>query len=194
MKTDVEGKAEFSFRPERDGYYRMAWQSSQNIAKRDKFLPLIQTEAYVFVAKNATTDIGYRHGGVEIIVDKDTLRAGQTTPLMLMVPASDRYVLFSVEGEDLYSYQLVHVTGTAKLIQLPIEEKHIPNVFLTAAMVSDGQLSLDSKQVVVPPIEQFLAVDLKADREQYQPREEGWLSITQETPITNRCPLKSHSA
>ncbi len=45
---------------------------------------------------------------------------------MLSVPTSDRYVLFTVEGEDLYSYQLVHVTGTVKLIELPIEEKHVP--------------------------------------------------------------------
>ena len=36
----------------------------------------------------------------------------------------------------------------------------------------------DTKQVVVPPVQQFLSVDVKADREQYQPREEGTLSIT----------------
>ena len=87
-------------------------------------------------------------------------------------------MLFSVEGEDLYSYKLVHVTGTAKLIELPIEEKHVPNIYLNAAMVSDAQLFVDTKQVVVPPVQQFLSVDVKADREQYQPREEGTLAIT----------------
>ena len=45
-------------------------------------------------------------------------------------------------------------------------------------MVSDAQLFADTKQVVVPPVRQFLAVDVKPDREQYQPREEGTLSIT----------------
>ena len=192
MKTDAEGKAELSFRPERDGYYRMQWQSSQNSSRRDKFLPPINAEAYVFVATNATTDLGYRYGGVEIIVDKDTFRAGQTAPIMLMVPTNDRYVLFSVEGEDLYNYQLVHVTGTAKLLQLAIEEKHVPNIFLNAAMVSEAQLSVDSKQVVVPPSDRFLAVDLKADREQYQPREEGTLSIT--TRDTNGKPVSTEVA
>jgi len=97
---------------------------------------------------------------------------------MISVPTNDRYVLFSVEGGDLYSYQLVHVTGTAKLIELPIEEKHVPNIFLSAAMVSDTQLFVDTKQVIVPPVQQFLSVDVKADREQYQPREEGSFSIT----------------
>src|SRR6266404_8275662 len=116
--------------------------------------------------------------GVEITVDKDTFRAGQTAPVMLSVPTNDRYVLFSVEGEDLYSYKLIHVTGTAKLIELPIEEKHVPNVYLNAVMVSDAQAFIDTKQVVVPPVRQFLSVAVKSDREQYQPREEGTLAIT----------------
>ena len=57
---------------------------------------------------------------------------------MISVPEPDRYVLFSVEGEDLFSYRLVHVTGNTKLIELPIEEKHVPNIYLSALMISDG--------------------------------------------------------
>lgn len=178
LKTDAEGSAQLNFVPERDGYYRIAWESSQGTAKRGRFLALVTAETTVFVASNATTELGYRPGGVEIVVDKDTFRAGQTAPVMISVPTNDRYVLFSVEGEDLYSYQLVHVTGTAKLIELPIEEKHVPNIFLSAAMVSELQMFIDTKQVIVPPVQQFLSVEVKADREQYQPREEGSFSIT----------------
>ncbi len=178
VKTDKGGAAQLNFTPEREGYYRVAWQSSQGGDRRNRFLPPVKAETAVFVATNATTELGYRPGGVEIVVDKDTFRTGQTAPVMLSVPTNDRYVLFSVEGEDLYSYQLVHVTGTAKLIELPIEEKHVPNIYLNALMVSDAQLFADQKQVVVPPVQQFLSVDVKADREQYQPREEGTLNIT----------------
>jgi uncharacterized protein YfaS (alpha-2-macroglobulin family) len=184
IKTDAEGSAQLQFNPEREGYYRVSWESSQSsqplpaAAKRDRFLPPIKAETYVFVATNASSDLGYRHDGVEIIVDKDTFRAGQTAPIMLSTFTDDRYVLFSVEADDLYSYKLVHVSGTAKLIELPIEEKHVPNIYLNVAMVSDAQLFEDTKQVVVPPVQQFLSIDVKADREQYQPREEGTLSIT----------------
>jgi uncharacterized protein YfaS (alpha-2-macroglobulin family) len=178
VKTDPDGSAQFNFVPERDGYYRVAWESSQGAGNRGRLLPPVTAETNVFVATNATTELGYRPGGVEIVVDKDTFRAGQTAPVMISVPTNDRYVLFSVEAEDLYSYQLVHVTGTAKLVELPIEEKHVPNIFLNAAMVSDGQMFVDNKQVIVPPVQQFLSINVKADREQYQPREEGSLSIT----------------
>ena len=179
VKTDNNGVAQLHFTPEREGYYRVAWQSSQGAdVKRDRFLPPIKAETSVFVATNTTTDLGYRHGGLEIVVDKDTFRAGQTAPVMISVPVPDRYVLFSVEGEDLLSYHVVHVTGNTKLIEVPIEEKHVPNIYLSAVMISNADLYSDTKQVVVPPVERFLNVAVKADREQYQPREEGTLAIT----------------
>jgi uncharacterized protein YfaS (alpha-2-macroglobulin family) len=179
VKTDSEGVAQLNFTPDREGFYRVAWQSSQGVdVKRDHFLPPVKAETYVFVATNATTDLGYRREGLELIVDKDTFRAGQTAPVMISVPVPDRYVLFSVEGEDLFSYQVVHVTGNTKLIEVPIEEKHIPNIYLEALMVSDAEEYSDTKQVVVPPVERFLDVAVKADREQYQPREEGTLNIS----------------
>ena len=179
VKTDAEGEAQLTFTPAKEGYYRVAWTSSQGVdPTRDLFLPLVKAETYVFVATNTTSELGYRRGGLELVVDRDTFRAGQTAPVMISVPTQDRYVLFGVESDDLYSYKLIHVTGTAKLIEVPIEEKHIPNVYLTGAMVSDLQFFVDSKQVVVPPVEQFLAVAVKPDREQYRPQEEGTLAIS----------------
>lgn len=193
VKTDADGTAQLSFTPEKEGYYHVAWQSSQGVdPKRDRFLPPVVADTYVFVATNATTELGYRHGGLELVVDKDTFRAGQTAPVMINVPTQDRYVLFSIEADDLYSYKLVHVTGTAKLIEVPIEEKHVPNIYLNAVMVSDANWFVDSKQVVVPPVEQFLAVAVKADREQYQPREEGTLSIL--TKDANGRPISTEVA
>lgn len=181
VKTDAEGAAQFEFTPEREGYYHVAWESSQVMpgsAKRDRFLSPIKADTYVFVANNASSDLGYRHEGIEIIVDKDTFRAGQVAPVMLTAYTNDRYVLFTVEGDDnLFSYKLIHLTGNTKLIELPIEDKYVPNIYLSASMVSDAELHVDTKQVVVPPVQHFLSVDVKADREQYQPREEGTLSI-----------------
>ena len=179
VKTNSEGEAQLNFTPERDGYYRVAWQSSQGVdTRRDRFLPPVKAETHVFVATNATTDLGYRNGGLEIVVDKDTFRSGQTAPVMISVPVSNRHVLFSIEGEDLFSYKVVHVEGTTKLIEVPIDEKYVPNVYLSALMISDANSFLDTKQVVVPPVDRFLAVAVKADREQYQPRDEGTLAIT----------------
>lgn len=172
VKTNDKGEAEFSFTPAREGYYRIAWSSS------DKGTAIIRGETAVWVTTNATTELGYRHGGLEIIVDKDTARAGQKTPVMITTPVSNRWVLFSVEGEGVMSYQLLHLDGTAKLIELPIETRHEPNVFLSAAMVNERQLFTDTKQLIVPPDRHFLNVEVTANQSQYQPREDGTLTVT----------------
>jgi uncharacterized protein YfaS (alpha-2-macroglobulin family) len=172
VKTNKEGEAIFSFTPEREGYYRARWTSDE------KGSSPITAETTVWVATTTTNDLGYRNGGLEMIVDRDTFRAGQTAPVMLVAPTNDRYVLFSVETEDLLSYQLIRMNGTVKLIELPIEEKHVPNVYLSATMVNDRQFFMDTKQVIVPPVKNFLNVEVKADREEYQPRDEGTLTVT----------------
>ncbi len=176
LKTDTNGLTEITFTPERDGYYRVAWLSEDVVPKGPP--QPIRAETTIWVASGQTTELGYRHGGVEIIADKDTFRAGSETPVMLIANSPDRYVLFTVEGEDLYHYRLVHMIGTVKLLDLFVDDKYVPNVFLSATMVSDRQLFLDTKQVIVPPSKNFLTVDVQPDRPQYQPQNEGQFLIT----------------
>ncbi len=172
LKTDEKGEAEFTFTPEREGYYRVAWTSQVEEA------PPVQSETTVWVATNATTALGYHHGGLELVVDKESFHAGQKAPVMIMVPSNDRYVLFSVEADDLYSYRLVHLKGTVKLVQLDITEKHVPNIFLNGYMVSNHKIFQAQKQIIVPPVKNFLDVEVSSDQENYQPREEGTFTVT----------------
>ncbi len=172
VKTDAKGEAEVVFNPEREGYYRAQWTSA------DSDGATVRAETAVWVATSVSTELGYRHGGLEIIVDKDTFRAGQKAPVMITAPTAGRWVLFAAEGDDIYNYQLVHLDGTVKLVEFDVQDKHVPNVFLTAAMIADRQIFIDTKQVIVPPVEHFLDVEVKADREEYEPQDEGTLMVT----------------
>ena len=169
-------KVDLVFTPERDGYYRVTWLTEDAFPNRPP--QPIRAETTVWVTTSTTTELGYRHGGVEIIADKDTFRVGQKAPIMLVANSNDRYVLFTVEAEELISHQVVHLTGTVKLVELTLSDAHVPNVFLSAAMVADKQVHMDTKQVIVPPTKHFLTVDVKPDRTQYQPREDGTLLVT----------------
>ncbi len=173
VKTNDAGEAEFSFTAAREGYYRVAWESED-----DKNTEPVTAETTVWAANNATAELGYRHGGLEIILDKDTVRAGEKAPVLISAPVSGRSVLFSVEGDDLYSYQVLRFNGPVKLVELDIDPKFVPNVFLSATMVSDLQLYQDTKQVVVPPVDHFLKVELKSDKDQYHAQEEGTFTLT----------------
>ncbi len=167
IKTNTEGNAEYEFEVPGTGYYRIAWLS------RDKSGQPIKGDTAIWTAKENDKELGYRPGGVSIVVDKDTIKVGNKAPIMLTVPAADRYLLFSVGADEIMSTQVVHLEGTAKLIQISIGDEHIPNSFLEAFMVSGYQLYQDRKEIVTPPIANFLNVKVIPDAEGYQPGEKG---------------------
>ncbi|HTG45377.1 MAG TPA: alpha-2-macroglobulin family protein, partial [Verrucomicrobiae bacterium] len=177
LKSGTNGAVSFSFTPEREGYYRISWRTDEEIKAGTIPSRPIRAETTAWVTDGRSAELGYRSGGLEIILDKDTFRAGEKAPVMISAPAEDRYVLFTTSGRDLMHYQLLHLTGTVKLVELEINESHQRNFFITAAMVDQQQIFLEQKEVVVPPTRNFLTVDLKSDRDEYQPGEKGTLQV-----------------
>ncbi len=171
IRTDEEGRAELAFSAKSEGYYRVRW-----VSDREADFP-VQAEAQVWVGDRRTQELGYRHGGLEIVLDQDTARVGQPLTAMLASHTSDRWVLLSVEAEDLYSYQVVHLEGTVKLVQIDIGAQHVPNVFVRAFMVSDTQIHEDTKQLIVPPTQNAVHVEIVAAQEEYLPRKTGQMTL-----------------
>ena len=172
VRTNAKGLAEFRFTAPKEGYYSLRWETKQ------KRRGPITAGTSVWVASDVSTDLGYHHGGLQIITDSDTFRAGQVAPVMLVSPVSDRWVLFSVEAEDLHAAQVVHLEGSVKLVRVPISEEHVPNVFLQALSVSDLQMAQVSQQVVVPPERHYLDLKVEPDKSEYKPRETAKLIVT----------------
>ena len=171
MRTDEEGQAELAFSAKSEGYYRIRW-----VSDREADFP-VRSETQVWVGDRRSQELGYRHGGLEIVLDRDTARVGQPLTAMLASHTSDRWVLLSVEAEDLYSYQVVHLEGTVKLVQIDIEDQHVPNVFLRAFMVSDAQIHEDTKQLIVPPSQNAIQVEIVANQDEYLPRKKGQMTL-----------------
>ena len=167
LTTDAEGEARYTFEMPREGYYRFYWVS------RDSNGQPIKADTAIWTASDSETEIGYRPGNIAIIVDKDTFQVGQNAQIMLTAPVSDRYVLFTVGAEDFVAYQLVHLEGTARLLQLKINEQFVPNCFLEAFMVSERLLYADREEIIVPPTRNFLDIDVTPDSDGFQPREKG---------------------
>jgi len=171
VSTDEEGNATFTFTPQTEGYYVIDWVSP------DPPLAPVTAQAVAWVTTSESADLGYRTEGVEIIVDKDAFEVGSAAPVMISTSSSNRYVLFTVEGEELYEWRLIHVPGTVKLLNLDVRENHVPNVSLAASMVSGAEMHTHSQEIIVPPSRQFLDVTVSAEKESYLPGEEGTLTI-----------------
>jgi uncharacterized protein YfaS (alpha-2-macroglobulin family) len=177
LDTDAVGEATLTFTPKTAGYYAVKWTSFDGEGTRAR--DVVNAETTVWVADPATTDIGYYHaGGVDLIVDKETMRVGDVANVLVITPASGRWVMLSASADTILESRIVHLNGTAKLVQLTVDDRYTPDFFLTASSVFDRQLSSDTERVVVPPVEHFINVDVQSDRTDYEPRQEGTLTIT----------------
>ena len=171
IQTNNEGRGVFTVEAPEPGYFKLAWLS------RDKDGHPIKADAAFWTAEDASRDIGFRPGGVSIIVDRNTFETGQEGIVMLTTPVSGRYVLFTTGADSLFSHEVVHLEGNSRLLRIPIDETHVPNTYFEALMVMGHQLFLDQEEIVVPPTENFLHVEVSPDAHGYEPREEGVITV-----------------
>jgi alpha-2-macroglobulin len=207
-RTDKDGEATISFVAPGTGYYSVQWtsedrgachpersegaggagasmgvipcrpDSSLTLGMTKRARDLVHAETTVWVSSPSSTELGYHVGGLEIIIDKESFRSGQTAPVLIATPATGRWVMLTTSANGILDTQILHLDGTAKLVELPITDRNVPSFYLTASSAFDRMLWNDSKRIVVPPVEHFLSVDVKSDREDYRPRQEGSFTIT----------------
>lgn len=170
VKTNARGEATFEFEPGENGYYTVEFTGFDG----DK--PVVAATS-VFVCDNAATNIGYRYGGLQIITEKDTYAPGETARAMVVSDVPDTYVLLTTENDNIYSYQMLHIEGSVKLVELPVETRHTPNIFIHALSAQQYQLKNTALQIIVPPAEKFLNIKVTSDKPVYQPQEEGTFDI-----------------
>ncbi|MBD3868072.1 MAG: hypothetical protein IFK94_08100, partial [Acidobacteria bacterium] len=163
VATDAEGKGEFTFAPKENGYYRMEWSS-----ERSAVAP-VAASTTVWVTDSETAEIGYRTGGVEILLDRATFTPGESATVMLASGTTGRHVLFGIDPGDLDGWHVVTMDGSVKLMQVEIQDRHTPNIFLDATLLSDTRLYQDVQELVVPPVRRLLDVSLDLGLEAYLP-------------------------
>lgn len=171
LATDAAGEARYVFTAARDGYYRFTWTA------RDAWGGVVRAQGQVFATDDVDAELGYRPGDLELVLDEDTVTGSGVATALLTSATSNRWVLFTVGADELFDVRVLHMTGNAKLIRVPIDERHQPNAYLEATGVSKRGESRAHRQLVVPPVEQFLDVVVETDAANYLPGGEAILTV-----------------
>ena len=178
LSSDAAGEALYVFTPTERGYYTIVWTSQD---QRPGGMPgpgsEVRAECDLWVGGPEDQDLGYHSQGVEIILDKETFQVGQTAPMMLSVPVSDRWVLLTLGAEQMLEHRVVHVAGGVRMVPLEITAAHVPNIYVQALSVSDHNVTQDQESVIVPPTHAFLEVTVDTDKDAYSPRQEAAVTI-----------------
>lgn len=178
VETDKEGKLRLTFKPDETGYYKVRVVSPP-VAKGDlgkksgAAVDRVIGETSLFVATADTRDLGYRYGALQLFPDRQSYKVGETARIIVVAPEEKSTALLTFQGDGLLGYQVLRMDGAAKLAEFKITEACQPNMFINGFMVRDGRPLLAAEEVVVPPEQHFLKVELKADAERKKPGEKG---------------------
>lgn len=172
-ETDAQGRLSFKYPIPGEGQYRVAYRT------RDSWKEEVLGNAVFWVYGPSFDGRVYRFNDLEIIADKRTYRVGDVAHLLVNVAENNSRLLFSdeVRGGSLLSYRLVDLPSRTTVIDVPIQEKHVPNFFVEATLVRNGRVHTESREIFVPPVKALLNLAIETDKAVYRPGEKGKVRV-----------------
>ena len=166
LASDAEGRAFFKWTPDEEGLFKVAFTAA------DAWGGTVEGATDLWVAGPNFRGGEFRFADLDILTDKRTYQKGEVAHVLLSSNFPDSYVLLSEAADDeILSYEVLHIEGKTRVFDLPLTERHVPNFFLAAEMVREGQPFLAQHELFVPPVEKMLTVEVKTDKPEYRPRD-----------------------
>lgn len=137
----------------------------------------VQDRVYVWVSGGDSSWYGSASEQVRIVPDKKSYKPGDIARVLVVAGKPNIHALVTVDGNLLYSHQVVSSAGATFTVEIPIRSEYAPNVFVSVAFLSDNRLYEGSKRIRVPPDERKIQVQV-ASKEQYRPGEPATLTLT----------------
>ena len=174
-----EGKAQYSFTPEKAGSYNLTLTSKDakgRLNYTDYSFYVTDGEAYW---KQTDDDL------LSLQLNKDEYKIGSKASLLIKSPYKKAQALITVEREGVLDYYVKTVKGGAAKVSIPVKENYAPNAFISVILVqgraeeqkyADNGEDLSKPQAKfgyavlnVPPKEFELKTYVSAERGDYRP-------------------------
>ncbi len=127
---------------------------------------------------------------IEVVPENTDYAPGETARLMVKSPYEEATALITVEREGILQSRVTTLTGSTPMIELPITEEYLPNVFVGVILLkgrtapprvgSDPgapSFKIGYASLSVDPDQKRLQVDLSPDQEQYRPGETATVDL-----------------
>ncbi len=168
VETNNEGKAALDYVVPING----SIQIKTTVEEQGR--PVVAETGYLWATDRAGefADVSYEGGDViKLQAGKKAYRVGETAQVLALLPTDKAHLLVTTELGSVLTVRRMDVAGRSVMIDVPIEARYAPNVFLNVAYVRDGKMHTQELMLVVPARDKLLNLDIIPNKKEYRPRE-----------------------
>ncbi|MGQ9562323.1 MAG: alpha-2-macroglobulin family protein [Thermogutta sp.] len=174
LPTDVEGEARLQIKAAEPGQFRLVHRVTDTEGHTIE-------GGYVFtiIGENLQAREDFRFNDLELIPDKPEYQPGEKVQLQVNTNRRNGNVLLFVRpANGVYKAPaLLRLEGKSTIVPIEVVVKDMPNFFVEAVTVYDGKLFSEVKEIIVPPENRVLNVEVTPSKTEYLPDEKAKVGI-----------------
>ena len=170
VTTDSQGKATYEYNIPVLGYIHILAIVNENGKQ------IVNRGGYLWATdkKSQWSDFSFRDTGensIKLVPDKKSYRPGETAHVLALLPTDQAHLLITTELSMVMTARLVDAPGRSVVIDVPIERRFAPNVYLNVTYVKNDDMIAESQLLAVPARDRMLKLDVIPNKKEYKPRD-----------------------
>ena len=170
VTTDSQGKATYQFTVPLLGYIHILAIVNENGKQ------IVSRGGYLWASdrKSEWSDFEFRETGenaIKLVPDKKSYRPGETAHVLALLPTDQTHLLVTTELSEVTTARQIDAPGRSVVIDVPIERRFAPNVYLNVSYVKKDDMVSESQLLAVPARDRMLKLDVIPNKQEYKPRD-----------------------
>src|SRR5215813_11668328 len=113
----------------------------------------------------------YDEKSIKLVPDKKSYKPGETAHVLAMLPVDQAHLLVTTELSEVLSMRQIDATGRSIVIDVPIDKKYAPNVYLDVSFVKNSDMYSQTQIIGVPARDKMLKLDVVPNKTEFKPRD-----------------------
>ena len=186
VATNADGFGTLSLSAAEPGQYRLSCEVETPQGLRREGAVLLTVGATTRSAekkadaKKAANESAFRFGDLELTLEKSEFKVGETARVQIASDRSNATVLLFERPEHGIAPtkpRIVKLENGAACVDVKIEKRDLPNFFIEAGTVSNGEFYSVSREIVVPPENRVLNVEVLPSKATVAPGEKTKIKV-----------------
>jgi uncharacterized protein YfaS (alpha-2-macroglobulin family) len=109
----------------------------------------------------------YDEKSIKLVPDKKSYQPGETAHVLAMLPVDQAHLLVTTELSEVLSVRHIESAGRSIVIDVPIEKKYAPNVYLDVSFVKNSDMYSQNQIIGVPARDKMLKLDIVPNKSEF---------------------------